>query len=409
MPALFLLVLLLIDSRAESAKLFADILHVSVVMNPFQPLALYDPPCDFGLFQWGEARPTTCKPGEVVDHFGLCASCEWDCDMGYNYSAPVDYYYENYLPSRAFECQCYCTAFMSKKGRMQRGHGSQQNRSTSGACASTFIVDDELEQTISVLQSVNMQTEHYTAVEVGSRQGVWGLKAAQLARRPGMGFQSVHVQSIEADPKWKLRQALKISMNKLDDIVTMSSGLITKENFPKLIHSLTLRSGNWQPINYMDWDCQGCEHMLASAEAVHLFQENVLMLFIATHGHGSALHVSLSRAYKKYVLIDKFGTNRCDFANKKALWKNRAAQTSDMTSDRAVHCLQESPFGPVYYRDGTLKLFNEVLFKKLELKLRLPNCPVSKNLTGHAMGRAEKGGRIERVDFGRPTAAHTSV
>ena len=179
-----------------------------------------------------------CKPGDVMDHFGLCAKCEWDCDMGHG-TAAVDYFYENYMPSRAFECQCYCTPFMSTKIRTQRGHGSQQNRSSRGACARTFVVDDELEQTINVLQSVNMKTEHYTAVEVGSRQGQWGFKAAQLARRPKMGFKSVHVRSIELMPEWKARQAQKLSMNELDDVVSIMPELITEQNFPKLVHNLT--------------------------------------------------------------------------------------------------------------------------------------------------------------------------
>lgn len=285
-----------------------------------------------------------------------------------NGSKPVDYFYEKYMPSRTFECACYCTRFMSAESRARRGHGAQNNRGSSGACASTFVVDDELEQTISVLQSVNMRTAHYTAVEVGSRQGQWVLKAAQLARRAEMGFESVHGRSIELQEEWKRRQARKISMNGLDDVVTLSPQLITAANYPLLVRNLTMRTGSWQPVNHMDWDCQGCEGLLASNESRSLFEENILSLFIAVHSDN---HDALWRTYKDYALLDTGKPNyRCDHENAWALQEYRGAQTSDMRG-----CLRDSPFGPVYYRDGTLRLFNRRLFERLGIRLRLPSCP----------------------------------
>ena len=54
--------------------------------------------------------------------------------------------------------------------------------------------------------------------------------------------------------------------------------------------------------------------------------------------------------------------------------------TANLGEDRAFvdtenRCLQDSPFGPVYYRDGAVRVFNPRLYTELNLFLQLPSCP----------------------------------
>lgn len=241
----FLLLLVVYSSVASSSRsrkyhMFHHEYPVTVVLNPFQPLFLYDPPCSFNLFKLGSMARKTCENGQSLDHFGLCTPCEWDCRLGNNPTS--DIYYEDYMPSRAFECACYCNDVMTTQEKISRGHGSQQDRESSRACASTYVVDDEMEQTITVLQSINIKTEHYITVEVGSRQGVWALKAAQLAKR-SKSYMSVYGHSIELMDMWKGRQREKLKLNKLEDEVVLASDIITENNYPALIKNLTMRTG----------------------------------------------------------------------------------------------------------------------------------------------------------------------
>ena len=346
--------------------------HIHSILNPFTPLALYDPPCSFDIFRLGHKQSdgvppgsTHCKKGQSMDAFQLCTPCEWDCVMGNNW--PVDYFYELYMPSRTYECQCYCTHSMTPQFRKDHGYGAEKDeRKAERACASTFVVDDEMEQTINVLQSINMQTPHYTVVEVGSRQGQWALKAAQIARREGI-YKSVYACSIELDEDWKGKQKEKIRINELEDIVHITPYLVTEENYPALIKNLTMRTGSWEPINYMDWDCQGCEKILASDSALKLYEENILSLFIAVHDKN---HDIISKFYKKDAIVDSGHPNiACDNQNRIALTKNRAFV------DDAGQCLQDSPFGPIYFRDGTFRVFNKKLFDKLGYNLHMELCP----------------------------------
>ncbi|KAJ1405429.1 hypothetical protein B484DRAFT_404460, partial [Ochromonadaceae sp. CCMP2298] len=213
--------------------------------------------------------------------------------------------------------------------------------------------DDEIEQTISTLQSVNIQTEHYTAVE-----GQWVLKAAELARAASPAYQSVYGHSC-----WKQRQEQKLRLNGLQDLVHISSELITAANFPALIRQLTMRTGSWQPINYMDWDCQGCESLLANPAALKLFEENVLHMFITVHGMN---YRNLNATNGHLAMVNTGApTYQCDREGSRGLLWARGFEDDN-------RC--ESPVGPIYYRDGSLSVFNKQLFDKMGLQLRLPKC-----------------------------------
>jgi hypothetical protein len=350
-------------------------LEVTTILNPFTPLSLYDPPCSFNLLRGvhhNQARSPSshCQKGESLDHFGLCTPCGWDCNLGNNKA--VDYFYDEHMPSRTAECQCYCTDSMTEEYRISHGYGTENmNRKSHSACATTYIVDDEFEQAINVLQSVNIKTPHYTVVEIGSRQGQWALKAAMLAKQHYMGFKSIYACSIELLDEWKYKQKEKIRINNLENEVYLRPELITKQNYPALVKNLTMRTGTWQPINFMDWDCQGCEALLASKEAFKLYEENILSLFIAAHHTISkGIHDNLLKYYGNDVIFQISGTYACDKKNTNALNHNTAfIQTHE------EKCLSKSLFGPVYYRDGSIRIFNKKLFDKLDLTLHMETCP----------------------------------
>ena len=127
-----------------------------------------------------------------------------------------------------------------------------------------------------------------------------------------------------------------------------------------------MRTGSWQPINYMDWDCQGCEKLLATPEAFQLFEDNILALFIAVHYENFPL---LNATYGHLAMISTGPPNyECDVEQRDGLLRARA-HVND-----GKNCLQETPFGPVYYRDGSMSIFNKKLFDKMGLELRLPKC-----------------------------------
>merc|ERR1711908_191204 len=139
-----------------------------------------------------------------------------------------------------------------------------------------------------------------------------------------------------------------------------------------------MRTGQWQPINHMDWDCQGCERILATKEAFELYDKNVLSMFVAIHSRhlGPTVQKRFQHFYQRDALSKIWqgslaGESRlaCDKQNTKALRSSRVFFSS------ADGCLKESPlFGPVYYRDGMVRLFNRRLFDQLNLSLRLGSC-----------------------------------
>jgi hypothetical protein len=116
----------------------------------------------------------------------------------------------------------------------------------------------------------------------------------------------------------------------------------------------------------MDWDCQGCEKLLANPESFKLFEDNVLALFIAVHDDN---YPSLNAIYGELAMVNTGSPNyKCDQQGVDGLFRARAYV------DDERKCLQESPFGPVYYRDGSLNIFNKKLFDKMGLTLHLPDC-----------------------------------
>jgi len=256
----------------------------------------------------------------------------------------------------------------SSGGKHDSSHHMQWGRANK-ACSSTFVVDDEMDQTIASLHSVNIKTKHFVAAEIGSRQGQWVLKAVKLAKAAG-DYASVYGYSVELLDVWKRRQITKLQINNIQDMVNISANLITSGNYGQLIHDLTMRTGSWQPINYMDWDCQGCEKLLASDSALKLFEDNILSLFIAVHTDD--LSTQLTKFYSSSAMVNTGGPVRdakCETANKDGLINNRG-----FVNPTGQNCMKDSPFGPVFYRDGTLRLFNQKLYDKLGLSLRLPKC-----------------------------------
>jgi hypothetical protein len=126
---------------------------------------------------------------------------------------------------------------------------------------------------------------------------------------------------VELLASWKQRQAQKLQLNGLQDLVHISSELITAANFPALIRQLTMRTGSWQPINYMDWDCQGCESLLATPAAFKLFEENVLHMFIAVHGMN---HKNLNATYGHLAMVNTGAPSyQCDQQGRKGLFRAR--------------------------------------------------------------------------------------
>ena len=208
-----------------------------VLVNPLQPLQVFDPPCSFELLDDGGVA---CPSRHVRDVFGLCAPCSWDCPPG----PRVDYLYANYLPSRRMECTCYCAPRLADGGDPR-------------ACASVLAVDEELEQSDAVLQSVNILSPGYTVVEIGSRQGQWVLKGVISAQRLG-GYSFVYGQSIESHPGWIPKQKEKIAINGLTGKVHLTSLLLNDKNYPGWLEKLAHHNGSWQVINHMDW----CAFML---------------------------------------------------------------------------------------------------------------------------------------------------
>lgn len=346
---------------------------ITAIVNPMAPIKMFNPPCSFSMFHmYSKKLHKVCPAAHVKDHFGLCSPCSWDCNMGVFGKLS----YENYMPSRRFECSCYCMDADSKwfpvdlertgSGKDTDSTQIQRGRADK-ACSVSYVVDDEMEQTIATLQSVNVKTKHFTVVEIGSRQGQWALKAVQLAKVAG-DFTTVYGYSVEMLELWKARQREKLELNHLQDMVNISSALITHKNYAQMITELTMRTGTWQPINHMDWDCQGCEGLLASAEAFKLFEDNVLSIFIAVHGKKNAL--ALNKFYKHIAMvnIDGMMKSECETANIEALAHDRGFVDIKNT------CLRDTAFGPVYYRDGTLRVFNKKLYDKLQLPLRLTAC-----------------------------------
>eukprot|EP00600_Ochromonadales_sp_CCMP1393_P005313 CAMPEP_0174969398 /NCGR_PEP_ID=MMETSP0004_2-20121128/8738_1 /TAXON_ID=420556 /ORGANISM="Ochromonas sp., Strain CCMP1393" /LENGTH=485 /DNA_ID=CAMNT_0016218879 /DNA_START=320 /DNA_END=1777 /DNA_ORIENTATION=+ len=282
---------------------------VKTVINPFQPLRLYNPPCSFALLNDGGA---ICEKGEERDHFGLCSPCEWDCAMPAKH--PIDYYYENDMPSRRAACNCYC-------------HFSNENTNDS-ACDTTYVVDEEMEQVITVLQAINIKTPNFLSMEVGSRQGQWLLKAVALAKRQNNPpYEHIYGHSIELKQAWKDRQREKLKRNGLEDVIRIDPQVITQGSYPQLIHNLTMVTGKWQPINHVDFDCQGCEQALDSEEAFELYDKNILQMFVAIHRYGNKISsqniVTLSRRYQRDIVFSKPGSFKCEKENRHALKESR--------------------------------------------------------------------------------------
>jgi hypothetical protein len=332
-------------------------------VNHFEPLKLLSPPCSFALLNSG---PDECKRREEQDHFGLCTPCSWDCMT--SESVRVDYFSENFQPSRKAACNCYC---YSKQGRGRNPHHRVNS------CDAVYFVDDKMEQVIMLLQAINTRTSHFTSLEVGSRQGQWVLKAVALAKRMGT-YESVHGHSVELQETWRSRQAQKIKRNWLQNEVTLSGTAITAENYPELIHNLTMRTGSWQPINHISWDCQGCEELLATPEAFKLYKDNVLHLFITLHPWHSEKKIrQVVQTYEADTLIYERGSYACDAENKEAIHNNNAGFQVNFRGNASVlnDCIRDMPgYGPVHFRDGSLRVFNRGLYNKLGLKLRLPHC-----------------------------------
>lgn len=267
----------------------------------------------------------------VTEFTGLRVKYQWDCTNGAD-SEGFGYY--DVVPSRRFKC---------------REHVDATRKGTKMYAPDLPIVDDEYSQWYAIAEALELAPENaeFVYVELGARWGTWVSRAATLARtlRPDITFKGWAVESSE---KYVSYIKHTLEKNNLRNLVTVSHAPAT----PKLVKEFLSKV---EFIDLLDSDIQEAEFDLFEDEEIaSLLSQKVRRLQIGTHDN--ARHVILRdklQAHGWDITEDELGgiTSKCDLFISRDEYE-RAFQEN---------CTTESPFGPVYVRDGVIGARNPKL------------------------------------------------
>ena len=315
----------------------------------------------------------------VTEFTGLRVKYQWDCTNGAD-SEGFGYY--DVVPSRRFKC---------------REHADATREGTKSYTPDLPIADDEYSQWYAIAEALESTPENaeFVYVELGARWGTWVSRAATFARtlRPDITFKGWAVESSE---KYVSHIKHTLEKNNLRNLVTVSHALAT----PKLVKEFISKA---KFINLLDSDIQGAEFdLFEDEETASLLFQKVKRLQIGTHDN--ARHVILRdklRAHGWDITEDELGgiTSKCDSFISRDEYERAFRE----------NCTTDSPFGPVYVRDGVIGARNPQLMNPSETSPRnsnvhLSGCPSSTRIAIRSIPNEEIGWKTMHVYVGDASA-----
>lgn len=310
--------------------------------NPLRPAVTYAHAPVFARFhRWKGAW----SPNFVADWLGVQTSIAFDC-MG-------DYSYNQFVPSRRLPCDAHAAA--------------AANLAAGAAPPPIYgempLVDDEYPEYVDMLSAIVHAAERrasepaFVIVELGARYGTWGVRALAAWRALGVPGEALFV-GVDSLPKYAQWMREHAEKNGVSDSVVVLEGMAAQAaNCPAAatcysLHDVVRAAGNASHIDFLDLDIQGAESdFFSGADTAALMNRVVAAVHVGTHAADTHKNLrGLFESWGWHMTMDYGGIYHarmleCDSKVAQAL------QTD-------VSCLTESPWGPIYVRDGLLGFVN---------------------------------------------------